>query len=368
MRVNFLTPLGMLYGRMMDVRNLLYDRGILETYPLGAKTISIGNLTTGGTGKTPIVALTARLLADEGKTVCVLSRGYGRKNARNRVLVSDGNNVLVDAAVGGDEPVELARRLFGEAVVIADADRVDAAKWAKERFGITVFILDDGFQHRRVKRDLDIVCIDAMKPLDGVLPAGPLREPPGSLRRADAIVITRADLVKSVEDLKFQISNYAPGALIFLAENAISGIVPLDEYRSEPNVTQEKSLEEALKNLRAERQPDDPDEVVRLFAFCALGNPKNFFLLLDREFEKDSMDEFDLSVGGKAFPDHHFYTQQDIDHLEKQARERKVDAFVTTAKDAVKLRDLKLEIPCYVVEVEPRIDRPDEFRRLITSS
>jgi tetraacyldisaccharide 4'-kinase len=312
------------------------------------------------------VALTAEILAASGEKVCVLTRGYGRKNEKDRVLVSDGESVLADAATGGDEPVELARKLLGKAVVVADANRVAAAAWAKERFGITAFVLDDGFQHRRAKRDLDIVCVDAMKPLDRPLPAGQLRESPGNLKRADAIVITRADLVESIEDLKFQISDYAPGAIIFRAENAISGITPLDQYRSKPNQP-ERTLDEAWKKLRAEGRPDNPDEEVSIFAFCALGNPDSFFLLLEGKFEEEAMDEFNLS-GAKAFPDHHFYTKQDIVQLEKQARECKVDAFVTTEKDAAKLRDLKFEIPCYVIEIEPKIDDEVLFREIVTSS
>ena len=108
----------------------MYDRGILRSSSLGARTISIGNMTAGGTGKTPLVALTARILAEDGEKVCVLSRGYGRTNVKERVLVSDGETVLGDAGAGGDEPVELARKLVGKAVVVADADRVGAGRWA----------------------------------------------------------------------------------------------------------------------------------------------------------------------------------------------------------------------------------------------
>src|SRR5687767_15516298 len=122
--------LGKIYSLGADVRNAFYDRGILKTYSLGARTISIGNITTGGTGKTPLVAYVAEILADAGEKVCILTRGYGRESS-GRVLVSDGNEVLVDASEGGDEPVELARKLIGKAVVVADADRVSAAKWAK---------------------------------------------------------------------------------------------------------------------------------------------------------------------------------------------------------------------------------------------
>src|SRR6476646_1241531 len=162
--MNPLSPIGWLYGLGADARNALYDRGVYKTHSLGAKTVSVGNLTTGGTGKTPMVALVARLLADSGENVCILTRGYGRKNPGNSVLVSDGISVRCDARQGGDEPVELAFKLIGNAAVISDADRVAGARRAISELGSTAFVLDDAFQHRRAKRDLDIVCIDSTNP------------------------------------------------------------------------------------------------------------------------------------------------------------------------------------------------------------
>src|SRR5215217_6944993 len=148
-----LSPIGWLYGKFADVRNALYDRGTLRSYDLGAKTISIGNITAGGTGKTPLVMYVAEILADAGEKVCILTRGYGRESS-GRVLVSDSVQVLVDARIGGDEPVELARKLIGKTIVVADADRVAAAGWAREKFEVTALVLDDAFQHRRAKRNL----------------------------------------------------------------------------------------------------------------------------------------------------------------------------------------------------------------------
>src|SRR5436190_22356360 len=216
-----------IYGKIVGLRNYLYDRGNLDTFDLGARTISIGNITAGGTGKTPLVAYVASLLASRGETVCVLTRGYGRKDPKKRVLVCDLEQVLADPFTAGDEPYELAQKLVGKAIVIADADRVAAAEWAKRRFGVTVFVLDDGFQHRRAKRDLDIVCIDATDPfgVGAVLPAGRLREPITGLERAGAVVITRSDLVNDISNLRSEILNLVgPGCAVFAAENTISGI------------------------------------------------------------------------------------------------------------------------------------------------
>ena len=371
--MNLLSPFGWLYGRAANARNALYDRGVFTSHSLGAKAISIGNITVGGTGKTPLVALVAEILAENGDKICILTRGYGRENPRERVLVSDGESVLVDAKTGGDEPVELAHKLLGNAVVIADADRVAAAKWALEKFGVSAFVLDDGFQHRRAKRDLDIVCIDATVPFGGgnVLPAGQLREPLENLKRADAIVITRANFAENIEDLKSQISDLNREAPLFLLENSIAGLQTLEDFHAKTQSSQSAAgrvtSEIGWERLRAEGDPGNVDEEVRLSAFCALGNSDSFFYHLDAEFDQESMDEFDLSMI-KKFPDHHIYTQMDIDALEKQARQSTIDAFLTTAKDAVKLKDLKFEIPCYVVEIEPVISDADGFRTLITSS
>lgn len=342
--MNLLSPFGWLYGRAANVRNALYDRCTFASHSLGARTISIGNITAGGAGKTPLVALVSGILAANGEKVCILTRGYGRENPKDRVLVSNCQNVLVDAKTGGDEPVELAHKLIGKAVVIADADRVAAAKWALEKFGITAFVLDDGFQHRRAKRDVDIVCIDATDPFGGgeVLPAGRLREPLENLKRADSIVITRSNFAEDIEKLKFQISNLNPDAPIFLSENHIARLQTLEEFHA--------------KTQGLQRDPKQE----RAFAFCALGNPNNFFEQLKRE-------NFDLA-GTQTFPDHYFYKQNDVNGLEKKAEEREIGVFVTTAKDAVKLKDLKFEIPCYVVEVEPIISDAAAFRSLITAS
>jgi tetraacyldisaccharide 4'-kinase len=321
---------GWIYGKVTDLRNTLYDRGVLTSHSLGARTISIGNITTGGTGKTPLVALVADILAEAGEKVCVLTRGYGRQSS-GRVLVSDGENVLVDARTGGDEPVELAGELIGKAVVVADADRISAAAWAKERFGITAFVLDDAFQHRRAKRDLDIVCIDATNPFgnERMLPAGRLREPLPNLARASAIVITRSDLASDVSELRSQATALNPTAAIFLARTRITNI---DAIASDGTA----------------------------FAFCGLANPDNFFELLRR---------YGIGLNGtKAFPDHHYYTQEEINDLEQRARQAGAAKLLTTVKDSVKLRDLRFDLPCQEVEIRTEVDNPEAFRSMITSS
>jgi len=338
-----LGAIGKLYGFVADVRNNLYDRGVFKSYSLGARTISIGNITTGGTGKTPLVAYIANMLAEAGEKVCILTRGYGRQNPRSRVLVSDGATVLVDALTGGDEPVELARKLIGKAIVVADADRVSAAVWAKEKFGITAFVLDDGFQHRRAKRDLDIVCIDATKPFGngGVLPGGTLREPLENLDRADTLVITRSNLVESTDDIKGKLRHEKAKSSIFESTLKIVRLSELDGF------------------LRSEAR-SSITEKSGVYAFCALGNPQSYVSLLD-------LDGFGVT-GFKPFADHHIYSQGDIDELEADARSKNSAALITTAKDAVKLSGLKFTLPCYVSEVEVFLSDQDAFRDLVLSA
>lgn len=344
-----LSLLGWFYGYIVGLRNVFYDRGVFRSHSLGARTISIGNITTGGTGKTPLVAYVANLLAEKGEKVCILTRGYGRANPRNRVLVSDGERVLADAKTGGDEPVELARKLLGKAIIVADANRVSAAKWAREKFDITAFVLDDGFQHRRVKRDLNIVCIDASNPFVNkkMLPAGRLRESLHHLKRADAIVITKANLAENVANLKSEISKLNPDCPVFVCENKISSLIELEEFHG----AGQKPNREGGCRISSD---------ISAFAFCALGNANNFFVDLRRE-------NFDI-VGSEAFHDHHFYTQGDVQKLEKEAKADNAEILLTTAKDAVKLKDLKFQIPCYVVEIESAVSDADAFHTLITAS
>ena len=337
--MSLISPLGWIYGRIAAVRNSLYDTNTFRSYPLGAPTISIGNITTGGTGKTPLVRYVAGILADGGEKVCVLTRGYGRRNESERVLVSDGENVLTDIEAAGDEPVELARRLLRKAIIIADADRVSAAAWARKKFGITAFVLDDAFQHRRAGRDVDIVCIDATDPFGNemLIPAGRLREPLMGLSRADAVVVTRCELVEDIEQLERRIDEFAPKANVFRSCT---------------------HLREFKRIGGSERVDWDFSESA--FAFAGVGNPAAFFSLLRNE---------NVNVAGTlAFRDHYDYAQRDIDRLESDARVAGAAALITTAKDAVKLEKLHSRIPCLAAIIDIEIDRGKQFEKLITSS
>lgn len=339
--MNLLSPFGKIYGRVMDVRNALYDRGTFKSYPLGRRTISVGNLTTGGTGKTPLVAYIAKTLLESGEKPCILTRGYGRKDAKRRVLVSDGKKVLVDAEIGGDEPVELARKLNGEVVIVADPDRVAAAKWALSEFDISSFILDDGFQHRRAQRDLDIVCIDATNPFGNgrILPAGSLRESLTGLRRADAIVLTRSDQAGNLDEIEENIRKRNRTVPMFKARTTLLGFAELNEFQAD------------MRSVQSLNKP--------FFAFTGIGRPEQFFASIKKN---------GISLSGdRSFADHHRFTQADVAALEDEAKLHRVEALITTAKDAVKLDQLKFELPCYVAVTETVIDDVEAFRGFIVS-
>ena len=335
-----LSLLSYLYGKVIDLRNFAYDRGIFESRSLRARTISIGNITTGGTGKTPLTAYVAKLLLDRGEKVCILTRGYGRDDQKQRVLVSDGESILeTDPKKAGDEPVELANKLEGRVVIIADADRVTAAEWAKRKFGVTAFVLDDGFQHRRAKRDVDIVCVDATDPFGAgkMLPAGRLREGISSLARAAAIVITRAELVaeQALSDLKSELARIAPEAALFECRSCVTQLTPIAAL--------------------AERRELSQGE--KAFAFCGVGNPESFFSLLRSEGF--------VVAGTHAFADHYTYSQKDITFITGKAQAHEASVLLTTHKDAVKLRELELVMPCYIIGMDVEVSDSDGFSRLL---
>lgn len=329
-----------LHKAILQKRVGLYETGFLKSFSLGVFTVGVGNLTVGGTGKTPLVALVAEILAGSGEKVCIISRGYKRENPKKRVLVSDGEKILVNAKQAGDEPFELAGKLLGKAIVIADADRVSAAHWAREKFKITAFVLDDAFQHLRARRDLDIVTIDATNAFGNrkLLPFGILREPLQNLKRADAIVITRANLVENIKDLKTELRKFNSDCPIFVSGNKISKLVELKDFPA--------------KEQSPQRTKD------KYSAFCGLGNPQNFFQQLRSE-------NFDLT-STETFPDHYFYKQNDVMKIEQKARRSGAKTLLTTAKDAVKLKQLKFNLPCLVVESEMIFEDGDDFRRYLT--
>jgi tetraacyldisaccharide 4'-kinase len=332
-----LTPLSVMYGLGVRMRNAMYRRGLLRTLAVGAPVISVGNLTAGGTGKTPLVEWIAGQLAQAGLRVTVLTRGYGRKSS-GRVVVSDGSIVRSNVDEAGDEPLLLARHLNGRAAVICDADRVAAARWAIDNLKTDVFILDDAFQHQRIKRDLNVLTLDASDPWGGrsLLPKGKLREPVDELSRADCVVITRA-VDSSVSELRSEIESKRPGLPTFVSSFEFIGLQTLGEM-----------------NSSAETHDVSQTPVA---AFCGIGNPESFFTLV-RSAGYQLKDT-------SAFRDHYNYQQADIDRLIDQAAHKGAKAVLTTAKDAVKLKSLSFTLPCYVVNIAMKIQDEEKFLEYI---
>lgn len=334
-----LPPLTVAYGVVTRLRLAAYEKGLLKTERLKVPVISVGNLTTGGTGKTPLVEWVCRVLAREGRKVSVLTRGYGRTDESQRVVVSDAVNVLGTTPQSGDEPQLLAESLKGIASVVCDSDRVSAGTWAIEHLGADVFVLDDGFQHLRLARDLNILVIDASNPWGGghLLPYGRMREPRHGLSRADCVVITRTYQDSDLAALKNEIQRFT-AAPIFTSRMQSKRIRKIDSTFAE--------------QLDSIPQP--------LAAFCAVGNPRSFFDHLKRE-------GFDLACT-QTFPDHHNYSQADIDRFIEEARAFGARGLITTAKDAVKIRDFAFEFPCNVLEIEIVIDQHGALLDLIRNS
>jgi tetraacyldisaccharide 4'-kinase len=314
------------YRGGLALRRAAYAAGVFRTWRLPCRVVAVGNLTVGGTGKTPLVEWLARELTSRGRRVVILSRGYGRRGAGDVRLVSDGRQLLLSPREAGDEPVLLARRLTGVPIVVG-RDRHRAGAWALPRFGPDVLLLDDGFQQRGLATDVDIVCLDARAPWGhrGLLPRGSLREPPAALRRAQLLVLTGAERERVPDEVRRQ----APGAPVAWASQEPESVL-------DPKTGAVGSLE----SLRAHP----------LLAFAGIAMPERFAATLAG-----------LGVTPRdlvAFPDHHPYTAADLTALEAQARAVGAEWLLTTEKDAVRLPEPRA-LPLHALRVRLRLDDPE---------
>ena len=308
-----LAPAVLAYRGGLALRRAVYACGLRRTRSLPCRVVAVGNLTVGGTGKTPLVELVVRELAARGRRVVVLSRGYGRRGGEPVDAVSDGAGLLLTAREVGDEPFLLARRLLdvpGGVPVVVGRDRFRAGLWAMARFHPDSFVLDDGFQHLRLRKDVEVVCLDARAPWGrgGLLPRGSLREPPTALRRAHLLVLTHAAACPDLAALEAELGRTAPGAPVARASYVVEEVSDLAS-----------GTRQSLEALRS--RP--------VLAFAGIAVPENFAGTLaalgvtPREFV--------------AFPDHHAYDAADLRALETRARDGGAEVLVTTEKDAVRL-------------------------------
>lgn len=318
-----MSALADIFGSVVGVRNAFYDRGLLRSRRLRGPVLSVGNISVGGTGKTPFVIALGELLKGRGIRFDVLSRGYRRKSSG--VLLVDPKGTPRDF---GDEPLLIARKL--EVPVIVGESRYLAGLFAERRFGPQLHLLDDGFQHRQLARDYDIVLLTPEDAHGQLLPTGRLREPVSSLQRADAVVLTSRAIEPS-------------------DHRAIDGD-ELTPPRSENNIVW-GTIEHKLV-LRVERAMEVADVPPKPVAFCAIGRPEQFFHQL-REHGVEPVAEV-------QFRDHRSYTQADVASLQRTAGERGAGGFVTTEKDAINLGALAAQLqPLAIAQAVMALENAD---------
>ena len=295
-----MNPLSAVFGAAVALRNALYDRRVFQVKKLARLVVSIGNLSVGGSGKTPFVIALGQLLAERGIAFDVLSRGYGRSSTGIAVVDPNGS-----AAQFGDEPLLIARKL--KAPVIVCADRYQAGLLAEQKFASKLHLLDDGFQHRRLHRDFDIVLLPSDDKEGSLLPTGRLREPITALSRADAIVL----------------------------------------FDSQPPPIGAKSV------WRARRVIELPATAGKAIAFSGIARPRQFL-----EGLKSSKMEV---AGTLTFRDHHRYDQHDIDRLLAVKKQNKADSFITTEKDLINLGTLASQLsPLMTAQLQIEFELPQQ--------
>jgi len=328
---------------IIKLRRFLYNVRIFRDSTLGVQVIAIGNLTVGGTGKTPVVEKFARELRDEGRNVAILSRGYRSKPTPfsewllNKILfrddttpprvVSDGKSLLLDSEMAGDEPYMLASNLK-DVVVLVDKDRVKSGRYAIEKFGCDTLLLDDGFQYWKLRvRRQDIVLIDRQQPFgnERLLPRGTLREPPSHLARANTIFITKSD--GNTAELRRLIEQFNPTAGII---ECIHHPLYLEDLFTGQQVGTDYLKGRKVASLSGIAQPESFEQsLIKLGA--------------------------DL-VYARKFADHHRFTQQEVLNVINRSKKKQADAIITTQKDAVRFPKIdRRDLPIYFMRVEIKI-------------
>lgn len=302
----------------------------------GIPVISVGNIIAGGTGKTPCIMLIAQKLLAKGRRPAILTRGYRSGLEKTGGIVSDGSRILVSQEMAGDEPYMMALKL-PEVPILVGKDRLANVEKAKQ-LGADVLLLDDGFQYWQLRRDEDIVLLDATNPFGyrHALPRGLLREPLSALSRAGLFILTKSDQVEQAEAdiIKRELDQMAPGKPVLSASHSPSAAVPFSTWKK-----------------RVHEGPLSAVEGKKAFLLCGIGNPG--------AFETTAAEAGLVPAGGTAYDDHHAYTERDIHSAASEAKALGADLVVTTEKDAVKMLHLSgmetLDIPVYVLEIEMKI-------------
>ncbi len=329
--MNFLLlPFSWVYGVIVILRNAAYDAGVFAAREAGVPVISVGNLTTGGTGKTPLVAYLAERLLNRGLNVGVLSRGY-RRRSHGVVVVSDGSEILAGPDAGGDEPVMLAHRLRKVSVVVAEK-RWEGARHAVESLGSQVLVLDDGFQHRALKRNADIVVLDGRRDItrEPLLPAGRRREPLAALGRADVIALSK----------------------IAQGDPSPTWMREVEAGRGTQAIRYHYRVDSVRAVCDDHEIPHSSLRGVKVLAFSGIADHAGFL---------QTLAALGVETGGaKEFEDHHRYTAPDIALLKDLAGRAGAAQLVTTEKDAVKVRPWAAGLPVLYLRIGVEIDEGGE--------
>lgn len=334
-----LLPVASIYGSAIRFRRSLYETGWLSRRRLPCRVVSVGNLTVGGTGKTPVVIGLAEWLHSKGKRVGVLSRGYRRTSPHEYLLVSDGVRVLTGPSDAGDEPYLIASRCSG-VVVAVGADRYRLGEWVLKRFPLDYLLLDDGYQHLALHRDVDLLLVDASDAvgMSALLPAGRLREPICAATRADAVLVTRFGADRDSESVLSKLR----------AVKLKSPPYPV-RFIPECLVHVKVGNTSTVDDLRGRRG----------IAVSGVGNPNSFRLLL-QNLGVQVQDEL-------RFPDHHAYTYEDVGRMQASAARHGADLILTTEKDAGKLKPfVSDQDPVWAIRLQTEmIERGEELERLV---
>lgn len=311
----FLFLLSRLYGAAMKLRQAFYKGNILKSEKLPCKVISVGNLSTGGTGKTPMTIYLAELLKRLGYKVAIVSRGYKGSAEKTGGIVCDGTNLLMDSEEAGDEPLMLASYL--NVPVVVGGNRFVAGMKAVEAFAPDIILLDDAFQHLRLKRDIDLLLLDGCRPFGNshLLPRGPLREPVSALSRADAFILTRCEDKKSCPSQRLH-SFHSPAHSPVFRTSHVPYISRIVSGKNAENANPEKY---ALGTLRGRK----------VFAFSGIAKNEDF---------QRSLEHMGCEIAGFAgFPDHYRYSDAELRDILQSAKKMNADFLVTTEKDYVRI-------------------------------
>lgn len=308
------------YGLGAHLKNFMYDKKIIRPKRVNAFVISVGNMTTGGVGKTPVVSEIAKYLISKNKKVAIISRGYGgRLNNKNINMISDGKNIFFEAAQCGDEPFWLAQNTSG-CMIFTCKNRYKASKFAVEKYGVEYIILDDGFQHRKLHRDLDLVLMDSVKGFgnENLLPAGPLREGAEALDRIDKMIIVSKSIRHEMAKKVAKIMNKRLK-------------LPTQICYTEPDyVYNIKTGQRLMEGMEAT-------------AICAIGQPQQFY---------DFLKDFNI-IKTLTFDDHHQYKPTDIIDIQGN--------IITTEKDAVKLERFERD-NIFALKLKTTLDVEELFK------